>query len=60
MLDRASILFTRKNGDFGAISVTERRFSAPISNVGEVFISESFLCRHERLSGNNVNIASKS
>ena len=30
---RIAILFTRKNGDFGAISVTERSCAAPISKV---------------------------
>ena len=30
---RIGILFTRKNGDFGAISVTERSCAAPISKV---------------------------
>ena len=31
---RIGILFTRKNGDFGAISVTERSCAAPISQSG--------------------------
>ena len=32
-LYRIGLLFTRKNGDFGAISVTERSCAAPISKV---------------------------
>ena len=33
-LYRIGLLFKRKNGDFGAISVTERSYAAPISKVG--------------------------
>ena len=33
-LYRIGLLFKRKNGDFGAISVTERNYVAPISKVG--------------------------
>ena len=40
---RIGILFTQKNGDFGAISVTERSWAAPISKV-ESHISDS--CSH--------------
>ena len=36
------LLFTQKNGDFGAISVAERNFAAPISKV-ESHISDRFL-----------------
>ena len=31
--DRIGLLFTHKNGDIGAISVTERSCAAPISKV---------------------------
>ena len=50
--DGIGLLFTHKNGDFGAISVTERSCTAPISKV-ESHISGrcSFSCRHEKLSG---------
>ena len=37
------LLFTHKSGDFGAISVTERSWAAPISKV-ESHISDS--CSH--------------
>ena len=38
---RIRILFTHKNGDFGAISVTERNYAAPISKV-ESHISDRY------------------
>ena len=38
---RIGLLFTNKNGDFGAISGTERSCAAPISKV-ECFISDRF------------------
>ena len=38
-LYRIVLLFTRKNGDFGAISVTERSCAASISKV-ESYISD--------------------
>ena len=37
------ILFTHKNGSFGAISVKERSSVVPVSNV-EVHLSDSFSC----------------
>ena len=43
-------MFTHKNGDFGAISVTERSCAAPISNVERRHISDrcsySFTGKH--------------
>ena len=46
------LLFSHKNSDCGAISVTERSCTAPISKE-ESHISGrcSFSCRHEKLSG---------
>ena len=37
------LLFTHKNGDFGAISATERSYAAPISKV-KSYISDR--CSH--------------
>ena len=42
-LYQIGLLFTRKNGDFGAISVTERNCAAPITLSGESHI-EQVLC----------------
>ena len=40
---RLGLLFTHKNGDFGAISVTERSCAAPISKV-ERDIADTRFC----------------
>ena len=50
---RIGLLFTHKNGDFGAISVAGRRYEAPISKV-ESDISD----RCSYYTGYSVNIAS--
>ena len=51
------ILFTHKNGDFYAISLTERICAAPISKLESHIsdsvhrIPDSLLCRHKKLFG---------
>ena len=52
---RIGLLFTHNNGDLGEISVTVRSRAAPIKwrvtyRIGVQTISESFSCRHEKLS----------
>ena len=62
---RIGILFTHKNGDFYAISLTERICATPISKLESHIsdmcshsISDSLLCRHKKPSvGYSVNIA---
>ena len=50
---RIGLLFTHKNGDFGAISVTARSFHAPISKwkvtyrIGVHTIPHGLSCRHK-------------
>ena len=43
---RIVLLFIHKNGDFGAISVTERSYAAPISNTVERHMSNRFWPLH--------------
>ena len=52
------LMFAHRNGDFTAISVTERSRTAPISKVEShisdsfsYYRSDSFSCEHEKLSG---------